>query len=60
MLRYSQKEPENGYGVDYCGLKSGMLFKENHQGGGGREGGWLNAVVFSALNEYLMSNYNTK
>ena len=24
----------NGCGVDYCGLKSGMVFKENTGGGG--------------------------
>ena len=24
-----------GCGVDYCGLKSGMVFKENTRGGGG-------------------------
>lgn len=55
-LVFEQLWSGNGYGVDYCGLKSGMVFKENTRGGGGG----LNAVVFSALNEYLMSNYITK
>lgn len=54
-LVFEQLWSGNGCRVDYCGLKSGMVFKENTRGGGG-----LNAVVFSALNEYLMSNYNTK
>lgn len=47
-LVFEQLWSGNGYGVDYCGLKSGMVFKENTRGGGV---GGLNAVVFSALNE---------
>ena len=38
-LVFEQLWSGKGGGVDYCGLKPGMVFKENHQGGGGRGGG---------------------
>ena len=34
-LVFEQLWSGKGCGVDYCGLKSGMVFKENTRGGGG-------------------------